>query len=125
MKKERLVALAVIALPMLVVFWIATFVTLNHFHDGPFLQDSGWHSAIVWRAGLVPDNPPVADSVPKSVTSFFGVHVSPLVSIFSAASYGYPGERVGWFCLFIGFVFAPLAAAPGLLLGRDTSRSWG
>lgn len=105
--------LVVAGVPCAIVAWAAGTFVWNHFIDGPFLHDSGWYSAIVWRRGAVPANPPAAHPIP----SFFGIHVSFAVSIASLLSYLSPVGRVGWFCAFQAVIYAPLGAVVALLDG--------
>lgn len=104
-------------MPVAVTFWVSALFTLNHFHYGAYVQDSGWYSAIVWRSGALPPNPAVV-SLSGTVPSYYGVHSSLLVSVASMASYLFPGDRVTWYCLFQGAIFAPLGAVTALLVGR-------
>lgn len=86
---------------------------LNHFFvRAPLLLDSGWYSAIVYRAGLIPANPQIACNY---ASSYYGVHVSPLVSAFSLLSYLAPMHRIEWYALFQAFVFVPLGIATYVL----------
>jgi hypothetical protein len=108
--------------PTLVMFWAGACFVWNHFLVGPYLLDSGWLSALTYRDGLFPDNPPCAHSLQE----YYGLHVTPLVSLGSLLSYVVPLERVPYYCLFQGLIYAPLGALTALLAhpkGLDTS--WG
>lgn len=97
------------------------YLVWNHFLEGPFLHDTGWFSALVYRAGIFPKNPTIAHYVPD----FYGMHVSPVISISSLFSYLVPLKRVPYFCLFEAALAAPLGAAVALLVGRDGQKtSW-
>lgn len=100
--------------PVLVAFW-ANFVFIrNHFYvDGPYLHDSGWFSALVWRNGLMPRSPV---SVAWEVVYYWGWHPSLLLSAGSALSYLFPGDRVEWYSIFQGAIYAPLGVAFPLLV---------
>ena len=99
--------------PCLVVAWANGIFTYNHFYaTGPFIHDSGWFSHIVFRQGFSPSNPPVADTHPH----YFSFHLSLIVSVGSLASYLFPGDRVGWYCVFQAAIYAPLGAAVALLV---------
>jgi hypothetical protein len=87
---------------------VARFI-LNHFlFRAPYLLDSGWYSAIVYRAGLFPRNPPIACDYAEW---YYGVHVSPFVSAFSALSYLAPLRRIEWYAFFQAVVFFPFGIA--------------
>jgi hypothetical protein len=79
---------------------------------GPYLLDSGWFSAVVYRQGLLPDNPPCA----HPLREYFGVHLSLLLSMGSMLSYLLPIDRVPFYCLFQGLIYAPLGAVTAMLL---------
>lgn len=100
--------------PVLVAFW-ANFVFIrNHFYvHGPYLHDSGWFSSLVWRNGLMPRSPV---SVAWEVVYYWGWHPSLLLSAGSALSYLFPGDRVEWYSLFQGAIYAPLGVAFPLLV---------
>lgn len=109
------------SLPVAAVFWASTCFVWNHFLTGPYLLDSGWFSALVYRAGILPDNPPCANSLRE----YFGLHVAPLLSIASLLSYVVPLGRVEYYCLFQGLIYAPLGAVTALLAragGMDRRR---
>jgi hypothetical protein len=113
--RGRVLWLAIaIAVPALIVFWTNASFVYNHFHEAPYLHDSGWYSFIIWRQGFFPRNPPVAHPLP----AYYGIHVSLLVSIASLLSYAFPWDRVDWYCLFQGAIYTPLAIAPALLCRR-------
>ena len=99
-------------LPTVVVFWVAGCFVWNHFVEGPALHDAGWGSALVWRTGLLPKSPVVA----HPLRDFYGVHVSPLLSVTSLLSYAAPIGRVRWYALFHGAIHAPLGVVTALLV---------
>ncbi|MBS2019075.1 MAG: hypothetical protein JST00_39775 [Deltaproteobacteria bacterium] len=103
--------------PVLVAFW-ANFVFIrNHFYvHGPYLHDSGWFSALVWRNGLMPRSPA---SVAWEVVYYWGWHPSLLLSAGSALSYVFPGDRVEWYSIFQGAIYAPVAVAFPLLVDEE------
>jgi hypothetical protein len=87
---------------------VARFI-LNHFFlRAPYLLDSGWLSAVVYRAGLIPDNPAIACNW---VDSYYGVHFSPILSVFSMLSYVAPLDRIEWYALFEALVYLPIGMA--------------
>ena len=119
-KRQRWTWIAIAAiLPAALMFWGNACFIWNHFLEGPYLQDSGWYSAIVYHNDFFPKNPPAADWRPE----YFGIHFSPAISVASLLSYAFPGDRVDWYCLFQGAIYAPLGASVALLIGRDTSLS--
>jgi hypothetical protein len=91
------------------------FILLHFFVRPPFLLDSGWYSAIVYRAGLFPLNPEIACDYAEW---YFGVHFSPFVSAFSLLSYLAPLPRIEWYALFEALVFVPLGIATYALASR-------
>jgi hypothetical protein len=98
--------------PCLVVAWANGVFTYNHFYaSGTYLRDAGWFSYIVYRQGLLPSNPPLVEALPH----YFSFHLSLIVSLGSLLSYLFPGDRVGWYCVFQALVYAPLGAAVALL----------
>lgn len=100
---------------LLVALGNARFI-INHFYArAPELLDSGWYSWIVYRAGVLQKNPVTACNYAEL---YYGVHVSPLTSIFSILSYASPLDRIEWYALFQGFVFAPLGFAVYLVASR-------
>lgn len=105
-------------LPTVVVFWANAVFVWNHFVRGPFLHDSGWYAAIVWRSGLLPRNPPSV----HEIREYYGIHFSPLVSIGSLLSYLAPIGMVRWYAVFQGAIYAPLGAAVAFLVGREGER---
>lgn len=98
-------------LPVAAVFWAAACFVWNHFLTGPYLLDSGWFSALVYRAGWLPDNPPCTNSLRE----YFGLHVAPILSVASLLSYALPLGRVEYYCLFQGLIYAPLGGVTALL----------
>lgn len=109
-----------VILPMLVVFSAAATFTHNVFYAGDaYLLDAGWLSALAYHnVPLV--NPPLMG---RPVRLFYGDHVAPIFSIASLLSYLTPLARVDWFCAFQGLLFAPLGAAPGLVVRPAQRRS--
>lgn len=114
----RLWLLVAAVFPCVVVAWLNAWFVWNHFVQGAYLHDSGWYSYIVWHNGLLPKNPAVAEHLPD----YYGIHVSPLVSIASVLSYIVPLDRVRWYCLFQAALYAPLAFAATRLVARG--RRW-
>jgi len=96
---------------------------LNHFYARtPYLLDSGWFAALVHRAGFIQVNPDVACDYART---YWGVHVSPFLSFFSLASYAFPLERIDWYAVFQGAVFAPLGCVWYLVASRSApARGW-
>ena len=108
--------------PVLVILWAVFTYVRNHFYVvGPFLFDSGWFSALVYRNGLMPRSPP---SVAWDVIYYWGWHPSILISVGSALSYVFPGDRVEWYCVFQAAIFAPLAFSVPLLVRKETRLGW-
>ncbi len=99
--------------PVLFIFYANYCFVWNHFYaHAPYLHDSGWFSYTVYRQGLMPRNPLAAGGVEYS----WGWHVSLLVSLASLVSYVVPVDRVDWYCIFQGLVYAPLGlAVPALV----------
>src|SRR5215468_7828614 len=83
---------------------------LTHFFvRAPVLLDAGWFSALVYRNGLIPDNPLIAcDYAP----TYYGVHLTPFLSALSLLSYLAPVGRIEWYALTQAIVYLPLAIAP-------------
>jgi len=121
--RRRLLLLVVGVVPALLLGLGVLQFTLNHFFARPpYLLDSGWYSAIIYRSGLFPHNPQIACNY---ADYYFGVHVSPLVSAFSLASYLVPLDRIEWYALFQGLVFVPVGIATYLLASRlEPEISW-
>lgn len=115
---RRRVSLALLThLPFAAMAWANVVYVWNHFYwRGPYLHDSGWFSATVYRAGIMPRNPP---SVAHTVEYYWGWHPSILVSLGSVLSYVFPGDRVAWYGVFQALVYAPLAFAVPLLASRS------
>ena len=87
---------------------VAHFV-LNHFFSrAPYLLDSGWCSAIVYRAGLLPHNPAIACDYGNM---YYGIHVSPFTSALSILSYLTPLDRIEWYSLVEAIVYFPIGIA--------------
>ncbi len=100
-------------LPCLMMAWANGMFTYNHFYaSGPYIHDAGWFSHTVFRQGLVPTNPPVAEPAQH----YFSLHLSLIVTLGSILSYAFPGDRVAWYCVFQALIHAPLGAAVGLLI---------
>lgn len=115
--RARVVRWGLVALlpTLLLALGNARFI-LNHFYArAPYLLDSGWYSWIVYRMGFVQKNPEVACSYAQT---YYGVHVAPLTSMFSILSYAAPLDRIEWYALFQGFVFAPLGFVVYLVASR-------
>jgi hypothetical protein len=110
-RSSALVWWAVALIPSAAAFWAGACFVWNHFLRGPYLLDSGWYSAIIYQQGLLPDNPSAA----HSIREYYGVHVSPLVSLASLVSYVLPIGRVPYYCLFQGLIYAPLGAVTAIL----------
>src|SRR5678816_4473809 len=72
------------------------------------LLDSGWLSAVVYRAGLIPRNPSIACDW---ATYFYGVHFSPILSVFSLLSYLVPLPRIEWYAVVQGLIYVPIGIA--------------
>ncbi|MDB4942529.1 MAG: hypothetical protein JWP97_2063 [Labilithrix sp.] len=107
-------------LPVAIVAFGSAMFIRNHFYvRGPYLHDSGWFSATVYHAGLVPENPP---SLRGPLVSYWGWHVSVIVSLGSMLSYLFPVDRVDWYCVFQAVIYAALAfAMPVLVPARQRS----
>ena len=121
--RRRLLLVVVGVVPTLLLGLGVVQFTLNHFFArAPYLLDSGWYSAIIYRAGLFPHNPQIACNY---ADYYFGIHFSPLVSAFSLASYLVPLDRIEWYALFQGLVFVPCGIATYLLASRlEPDVSW-
>lgn len=98
----------------------AAFILDLFFARPPFLLDAGWFTAIVHRSGWLLHNP---SATRHYGTSFYAVHVSPFMSLFSVLSYLVPLDRFAWYALFQGVVYAPLALAPYLVSSRAAPTS--
>lgn len=89
---------------------------LNHFYSGtPYLLDAGWNSALVHHAGVGLVNPRIACDY---AATFYGLHISPIFAVFSALSYVFPVDRIEWYALFQGAVYAPFGFAVYLVSSR-------
>lgn len=100
------------ALPIAALFWANFAFTYNHFYvTGPYMHDAGWFSYIVYRQGGFPHNPAIAERLP----SYFSLHVSLAISAASVVSSVVPLDRVDWYCIFQGAIYAPLGFAVALL----------
>jgi hypothetical protein len=101
--------------PALLVFLANYLAVRNHFYvSGPYLLDAGWLSDLVYHNGVFPKNAAVL----SRGREFFGDHLAPILSVGSLLSYLYPGDRVDWYCVFQGCIFAPLALVPALTVPR-------
>lgn len=87
---------------------VARFMLQHFFVHAPFMLDSGWFSAIVYRAGLLPRNPRIACDYAEF---YYGVHFSPLLSAFSVLSYVAPLPRLEWYAAVQAALFAPFGIA--------------
>jgi hypothetical protein len=105
---------------MLVAVGSTRFVLNVFFKEMPYMLDAGWYSAIIHRSGVIPVNPPIACSY---ATTYYGVHVSPLISVFSVLSYAVPLDRFDWYAVFQGLVFVPLGLATYLVTMGAPARS--
>jgi hypothetical protein len=121
MNRARLWKLVAFA-PIVVVLYANVMFVRNHFYvSGPYYHDSGWFSETVFRAGIIPRNPPHS-----AMPYYWGWHITAIVSLGSILSYLFPGDRVDWYCLFQGAIYAPLALAMPLLVparARSGARS--
>lgn len=103
--------------PLLAIVWANAVFIYNHFYvRGPYLHDSGWFSALVYRNGLMPRSP---ESVARDVVYYWGWHPSLLLSLGSALSYLAPIGRIEWFAVFQAAIYAPLAFAVPLLVPKE------
>ncbi|HEY5934380.1 MAG TPA: hypothetical protein VIU61_07095 [Kofleriaceae bacterium] len=103
-------------LPTVVLCIGIAIYTLNHFFNhAPYLLDSGWYSDIVYRAGIFPRNPRLACDYAEW---YFGVHFSPMISVFSLLSYVQPLPRIEWYALHQALMFMPFGMATYLLASR-------
>jgi hypothetical protein len=106
----------VMAASTVTLFWLGACFVYNHFLLGPYLLDSGWYSAIIHEQGLLPLNPPMA----HPLRDYYGIHFSVLISLGSLLSHAIPLDRVSYYCLFQGLMYAPLGCVTALLLsGRQ------
>jgi hypothetical protein len=105
---------------LLLATGVARFTLHHFFYRAPFLFDSGWLSAVVYRAGLVPANPDIAFGVAHD---FFAVHFSPILSAFSAASYVQPLPRIEWYALFEAVMYLPIGLAVFAATNARTART--
>ena len=96
---------------------------LDHFYArAPLLLDSGWLSSLVPRSGVLLADPGVTQHYGRS---FFSVHLSPFMSLFSVLSAVLPFDRIAWYALFQGFVYAPLGLCVYLVSSHAGSqRVW-
>lgn len=118
-RRTRILCFVLAALvPCLVVGWANGVFTYNHFYaSGTYLRDAGWFSYTVYRQGLLPSNPAIVEAIPH----YFSFHLSLVVSLASLLSYLFPGDRIGWYCLFQALVYAPLGCAAALLARSRTT----
>lgn len=101
-----------------VLFWLGACFVYNHFLLGPYLLDAGWYSAIIYRQGLLPLNPPMA----HPLHDYYGIHFSVLISLASLFSHVVPLDRVSYYCLFQGVMYAPLGCVTALLVSGKAVR---
>jgi hypothetical protein len=92
----------------LLALGVARFILHHFFAHAPYLLDSGWLSAVVYRAGLIPRNPSIACDW---ATYFYGVHFSPILSVFSLLSYLVPLPRIEWYAVVQGLIYVPIGIA--------------
>jgi hypothetical protein len=118
-RSSALVWWAVALIPSAAAFWAGACFVWNHFLRGPYLLDSGWYSAIIYQQGLLPDSPRAA----SSIREYYGIHVSPLISLASVFSYVLPIGRVPYYALFQGLIYAPLGAVTAILARTKGSRT--
>ena len=116
-RRQRWIATLVVAgLPAALLCIGVARYTLHHFYyRAPFLLDSGWYASIIYHSGIVPHNPVIACNY---ADTYFGVHFSPLVSVFSLLSYLSPLGRIEWYALFQALVFLPIALATYIVASR-------
>ncbi len=113
--KQTPTILLVGVLPVVVAFLSQWHFIHNHFFErGGYLLDSGWYSAIIYHNGLFPKNPAVA----HSVTHYYDLHVSPLVSSFSLLSYLVPVDRITWYAFFQGVLYGLLPLGPFIIFRK-------
>jgi hypothetical protein len=102
-------------LPMLLLCLGTVRYTFNHFFSrAPYVLDSGWFSTLVYRNGINPHNHPLC----SWADLYFGIHFSPLLSLFSALSYLFPVDRISWFAVFQAAIFVPFLISYGLCVRR-------
>jgi hypothetical protein len=95
-------------LPALLLGIGSAIYILNHFFvNAPYLLDSGFYSALIYHAGISPQNPNIALNF---APDYFTFHFSPYVVVFSLLSYIQPLQRIEYYALFQGLVYAPLGA---------------
>ena len=108
-------------LPVALVAFANIQFILNHFYGrAPYLLDAGWGSGLVHRSGPELVNPSIACDYART---FYGVHVSPFLSLLSILSYAAPVQRIEWYALSQAIVYAPLALTVYLLHPSAESRS--
>ncbi|HSO35732.1 MAG TPA: hypothetical protein VLT33_24555, partial [Labilithrix sp.] len=101
--------------PILVVFYANALFIRNHFYvRGAYYHDAGWFSETVFHAGLIPRNPAMAEVMKY----YWGWHVTVVVAVGSWLSYLFPGDRVDWYAVFQGLIYAPLALAVPMVVPR-------
>lgn len=119
-RRER-VWLVVAHVPALVIAWTNAMFIYNHFYwKAPYLHDSGWFSALVYRNGFFPKSP---HSVAHQYVDYWGWHPSILLSAGSLLSYLFPGGRIEWYAIFQAAIYAPLAIALPLLVPKHARTS--
>jgi hypothetical protein len=97
---------------------MARFILNLFYGRAPFLLDAGGLSAIVYRAGVIQTNPRIACDYAES---YYGIHVSPLTSLFSILSYAMPVGRIEWYAIFQACVFVPIGLATYLVASRTSA----
>ncbi len=94
--------------PIFAVFYTNALFIRNHFYvGGAYFHDSGWFSDTVFQAGIIPRNPAMSEFIKY----YWGWHVTIVVAVGSWLSYLFPGDRVDWYAVFQGLIYAPLALA--------------
>jgi hypothetical protein len=82
---------------------------MNHFFvRPPYLLDSGFYSAVMYRSGPGLHTASISCDY---ATSLWSLHISPLVGVWSALSYVFPIQRIEWFVIFETLIFLPLGFA--------------
>jgi len=101
---------------------------LTHFYvNGGYLLDSGWMASLMWRAGLVPQNP--ITTLPVYYQNFLQNHSLLLTPFFSELSYLFPLPMAVWYATVYGAVHALTAIVAYIvfrhLLGPGTKAQIG
>lgn len=105
---ERIALFIVVGLipAALVGIGVAQYVLNQFYARAPILLDSGWLSAIVYRSGVTQRNPTIACDY---AVTYWGVHIAPLLTVFSLLSYLVPVARIEWYAFFQAVVHGSLA----------------